>query len=143
MASETAAVASIEEALSSVGQRLATREKVAQLRRSSEQFLGLVETDATSVLILASDHGAEDGDEVAILLNDRSVEQFTLTKEVRRIELPLDVGDNVIEVKALNQGSSGKNTALFRVTTGAGDELARKRWELSTGGNAKLLVIRI
>lgn len=135
-------LAGVEAALASAEENRATRLKIEALRRTSQQFLGLVETEAASVLIFANDHGAEDGDEVAILLNDRTLERFTLTQAGRRIVLPLDVGDNVIEVRALNQGSSGKNTAFFRVTTEAGEALAEKQWELTTGGDAKLLVIR-
>lgn len=133
----------VANALALAAERQAQREKIDALRRSSQQFLGHVETDATSVMIYASDHGSEDGDRVTILLNGQAVETLTLAHAVQEIQMPLSIGDNVIEIKALNQGSSGENTALFWVKTEDGKEVAREEWELSTGGSATLLVVRI
>ena len=53
-----------------------------------------------------------DGDRVSILVNDEViVENLTLTYEFRGINLKLKEGFNKIDFVALNQGSSGPNTA--------------------------------
>ena len=57
-----------------------------------------------------------DGDRVSILVNDEVVvENLTLTYEFRGINLKLKEGFNKIDFVALNQGSSGPNTAELRI----------------------------
>ncbi len=142
--SETTAGASIlEDAFASVEESRAKRLKIEALKNSSDQFLGVTETPSRILRVLAQDHGSEDGDMVTIFLNNAEVLTFTLANATRQIDIPLQQGENVLEIKALNQGSSGKNTALFWVETEDGKELVRREWNLSSGGNAKLLVIRI
>lgn len=142
--SETTAGASIlEDAFASAEESRAKRLKIEALKNSSDQFLGVTETPSRILRVLAQDHGSEDGDMVTIFLNNAEVLTFTLANATRQIDIPLQQGENVLEIKALNQGSSGKNTALFWVETEDGKELVRREWNLSSGGNAKLLVIRI
>ncbi|MBO6948001.1 MAG: hypothetical protein JJ855_08470 [Rhodospirillales bacterium] len=121
----------------------AKRKRVAQLKQTSQQFLGVQETVETEIKILAWDHGTIDGDRVSILHNGHEVDVLTLSGDPEPITIDLQRGDNVIEIKARNQGGTGKNTASFVVQTIDGKELARKKWSLTTGGNAKLLLIRI
>lgn len=119
------------------------REKLEAIKNSTDQFLGVAETPSGILRVYAQDHGNEDGDRVTVLLNNSEVTSFTLTNATREIEIPLHQGENVIEIRALNQGDMGKNTALFWVETEDGEELVRREWNLTSGGNAKLLVIRI
>lgn len=133
----------LEDAFALAEDSRAKRLKIEALKNTSDQFLGVAETPSRFLRVLAQDHGSEDGDKVTILLNGSEVLTFTLANATRQIDIPLQKGENVIEIMALNQGSSGKNTALFWVETEDGRELVRREWNLTSGGNAKLLVIRV
>jgi len=135
----------LEDANAVAARNKAEREKQEAIRKvkaSANQYLGTIETKARTVVITAWDHGSEDGDRVRVLQNDKSVVgDWTLKKQHVSYEFRLVPGNNVIEIKALNQGTSGDNTASFTVNAD-GQQLASKSWNLSTGANAKLLVIK-
>jgi len=58
------------------------------------------------------------------------------------IMVRLDRGFNNIEFEALNQGTSGPNTAELRIFDDKGMEVAKKEWNLMTGGKASLVVVK-
>ena len=51
-------------------------------------------------------------------------------------------GFNRIEFEALNQGSSGPNTAQVLVTDDTGVVIHNNRWNLSTGSRASLIIVK-
>jgi hypothetical protein len=52
-------------------------------------------------------------------------------------------GLNTISFKALNQGTSGPNTASFMVFDENGKVLTSKEWNLATGAKATLSVAKV
>jgi len=70
------------------------------------------------------------------------VYNITLTTSYQKFNIPLDVGLNKISFVALNQGSSGPNTAAFKVYNDAGMLLSSNEWNLATGAKATLLVAK-
>ena len=49
---------------------------------------------------------------------------------------------NKIIILALNQGTSGPNTAAFKVFNDAGMLLSSNEWNLATGAKATLLIAK-
>lgn len=117
--------------------------KAKRLAKSASQYLGSIKTLSQTISVTAWDHGKEDGDRVSVRLNNKIViRNWYLTNSKRTYTMRLSPGQNSLEIKALNQGSSGLNTASFRIK--AGDKvLAEKKWNLRTGQNAVLLVVKI
>ena len=84
-----------------------------------------------------------DGDRVSILVNDEVVvENLTLTYEFRGINLKLKEGFNKIDFVALNQGSSGPNTAELRIYDDSEKLLSANQWNLATGSTATLIIVK-
>ena len=51
-------------------------------------------------------------------------------------------GFNIIDFVALNQGSSGPNTAEVRVYDDAGNLVGNNRWNLATGVKATYIIYK-
>lgn len=108
-----------------------------------DQDLGGFSSNSKNVTIVCRDFGAVDGDIVTIYLNDKPVvRQINLVQSFQRFTIPLKVGLNVISFKALNQGSSGPNTADFMVFDDKGAVLSSNQWNLATGAKAVLSIAR-
>ena len=58
------------------------------------------------------------------------------------IDIDLNEGFNRVDIKALNQGTSGPNTAEFNVFDEHGNLLATKEWNILTGYVATLVVMK-
>ena len=95
------------------------------------------------VKVLCRDHQAIDGDRVGIILNDRVVEaNIFLGSEFSVFYIELAPGFNNLEFVALNQGSSGPNTAQFAVLDEFDSTLLSNIWNLATGAKATMSVFR-
>jgi len=57
-------------------------------------------------------------------------------------KLPLISGFNKIDFTALNQGSTGPNTAELRVFDDKNQMISSNQWNLSTGGTATFIVVK-
>lgn len=111
---------------------------------SSDQFIGNVRSRTSKIRIQCKDTGAEDGDLVRISNNDVILkDKVYLTNAGRSYWFDLKIGQNKIEIKALNQGALGANTAAFKVFDENGNLLAQKGWHLKTGFKGKLLILKI
>ena len=100
----------------------------------SDQFLGQFD---------CRDHEYPDGDRVKILVNDRVViSNILLESASKEYYIELSDGFNKIEFEALNQGSSGPNTAAFRVYDDKGSIVTSNEWNLTTGVKAKIIVVK-
>jgi len=107
------------------------------------QYLGDFKTTAEHVRISCRDFGEIDGDQIKILVNDKViVERIFLDGEFRGIQLGLEKGFNRIDFEALNQGSSGPNTAEFRVYDDKGALVSANQWNLATGFKATVIIVK-
>ena len=109
-----------------------------------DQYLGGFSSTSESITIVCRDFQFPDGDKVSIFVNDRAVvKNITLTNGYQQFTLPLVLGLNVISFKALNQGTSGPNTAAFGVYDDEAQEISSNEWNLATGAKATLSIARI
>jgi len=107
------------------------------------QYLGDVKSKAEFVRISCRDFGEVDGDEIRILVNDKvMVERIFLTEDYRGIQLGLEKGFNKIDFEALNQGSSGPNTAQFQIYDDQGVLVSSNQWNLGTGFKATIIIVK-
>lgn len=108
-----------------------------------DQDLGSFRTDSKSVNIICRDFQYPDGDKVTILVNDIPVIlDITLRQSYQKFNIPLEIGINKIAFKALNQGSSGPNTAAFKVYNDDGKLLSSNEWNLATGAKATIVIAK-
>ena len=107
----------------------------------NDQSLGNVVTKGRFVEVYCRDHQYIDGDKVQIFVNGALVARsVNLHAGYQPILVNLQDGFNSIQFVALNQGSSGPNTAELRVLSEKGEQLAKKEWNLLTGAKAELIV---
>ena len=105
--------------------------------------LGKLETSSKSIRIICRDHSYVDGDRVKLYVNEEVIRRsITLKGGYYSIDVNLKEGFNRIDIEALNQGSSGPNTAEFKVLDENGIVLADKEWNILTGYIATLVVMR-
>lgn len=116
----------------------------AQPSFKSDNFLGSFKCGTKIVKIACRDHEYPDGDVVRIWLNDKiEIQSIILTEDFNEVFLNLNEGINKIEVEALNQGESGPNTAQFVIVDEKGVVVTNNRWNLLTGGKAKLIITKV
>jgi hypothetical protein len=114
---------------------------VRKLNTSLE--LGKLETNSKTIRIVCRDHSYVDGDRVKLYVNDVVIRRsITLEAGYYTIDIQLKEGFNRIDIEALNQGSSGPNTAEFKVLDENGGLLASKEWNILTGYIATLVVMK-
>jgi hypothetical protein len=107
------------------------------------QNLGDFKTKSTKARVMYRDAAYVDGDIIRVYLNDKIIEsQVTLDGVFKGFEIELVNGFNKIDFEALNQGSSGPNTAEFRVYDDKGSLISASQWNLGTGFKATILLIK-
>ena len=100
-------------------------------------------TDGELITIVLRDHEYPDGDIIEVLVNDKIVlPAILLSEKAVGFKLDLKAGFNVIDFVALNQGSSGPNTAEVRVYDDIGNLVGYNRWNLATGVKATYIVYK-
>ncbi|XLS27441.1 hypothetical protein ACJD0Z_09550 [Flavobacteriaceae bacterium M23B6Z8] len=110
---------------------------------SKPQYLGEYKSNGNFVRIICRDHEYADGDKVMVYHNDKTIiYEITLGYDYTSFEIILDEGFNKIDFQALNQGSSGPNTAEFKVYDDTGKLLSANQWNLTTGVKATLVIIK-
>lgn len=123
------------------------KKEMAEINRNYakiDQYLGGFSSTSDKVTIVCRDFQYPDGDVVTILLNNEPVvRDITLTTTFKQIHLPLKKGLNVISFMAVNQGTSGPNTAAFMVFGENGEVISSNEWNLATGAKATLSIARI
>ncbi|MHB0755819.1 hypothetical protein [Polaribacter sp. M15] len=106
-----------------------------------DQDLGSFRSNSKSVNIICRDYQYPDGDRVTIFVNDIPViYNITLQQNYQKFNIPLKVGLNKIVIEALNQGTSGPNTAAFKVFNDEGMLISSNEWNLATGAKATLMI---
>ncbi|WBL27197.1 hypothetical protein [Zunongwangia sp. HGR-M22] len=132
--------------LLSEGDRVAKeweKDKEAKAEYRKDQYLGDVKTEGKFVELYCRDHQYVDGDRVKITVNGEVIyKNFLLTGGYKPILVTLQSGFNTIEFEALNQGTSGPNTAQLKVFGEDGKQLVGQEWNLLTGAKASLMVIK-
>ncbi len=109
-----------------------------------DKYLGGFTSKSKNVTIVCRDFQYPDGDKVTIYLNDVPVvKSIVLTGTFQQFRLPLSEGLNVISFKALNQGSSGPNTAGFMIFDDNAEVISANEWLLATGAKATLSIAKI
>ncbi|SFQ50120.1 hypothetical protein [Flavobacterium akiainvivens] len=107
------------------------------------QFFGEVRSKSKYVQIMARDFEYVDGDRIKVLVNDVTVvDEITLTSDFKGITLTLKDGFNKIDFEALNQGTSGPNTAEFRIYDDKETQITGNQWNLATGFKASIIIVK-
>lgn len=111
--------------------------------RKVNQFFGKYLTKSKYQDVSLRDFGAEDGDLVRIWVNGTVVNsRVALANANKKFTLTLEPGENVVEFEALNQGTSGPNTAAFAVfEKSTGNMLLNSKWNLLTGVRGTFTVV--
>lgn len=105
--------------------------------------LGRYETTTPRIRIVCRDHSYVDGDRVKLYVNEEVIRRsITLEGGYFIIDVNLKEGFNRIDIEALNQGSSGPNTAEFKVFDDNGNLLAAREWNILTGYIATMVVMK-
>ena len=114
---------------------------VSNTKIQTKLELGRLETNTKRIRIECRDHSYVDGDRVRLSLNEKVVRSnIILQAGYYMIDIDLKEGFNRIDIEALNQGTSGPNTAEFRVFDGNGNLLTSNEWNILTGYVATLIV---
>ncbi len=107
------------------------------------QNLGDFKTKSIFLKILCRDNQFVDGDRVRIYINDLIIQENVLLEaDFKEFEITLKTGFNKIDIEALNQGTSGPNTAEFQVYDDKGKQISANQWNLSTGFKATIIVVK-
>lgn len=107
------------------------------------QNLGNFKSGSKFVNFVYRDHGTVDGDLVSVTINDIVVHpRIFLQGEFQGFYLDLVKGFNKIEVKALNQGSVGPNTAQFIMYDDERQVISSNTWALATGYVASVIIVK-
>lgn len=106
-----------------------------------DRYFGDFSVWTDKVVLLCRDHMYVDGDRVRVFLNGEIIaHDVFLVSEYKRINIELKQGINRVEVIALNQGTSGPNTAEFMVIDENGKEILKNVWNLATGVKASFII---
>jgi hypothetical protein len=123
--------------------KVGEREKANNKEHYGDMYLGDVKTSSKFVGVVCRDHEYVDGDRVKIYANGEVVEpNILLTGSFKGINLNLDKGFNRLDFEALNQGTSGPNTAQVDVYDDMGKLIYSNKWLLSTGSKASLIIVK-
>jgi len=138
-----------EKELKQAGFDLKLDTKVGERQNSNSKkhfgnmYLGDVKTGGSFVGVVCRDHEYVDGDRVRVYVNGEVAEyNIVLTGGFKGVNIDLQKGFNRLEFEALNQGSSGPNTAQVNVYDDKGALIHSNQWLLSTGAKASLIVVR-
>lgn len=119
----------------------ADNEYMVVFRRN--QDLGSFKTKSLTVNVSYRDYGEVDGDQIRVLLNDKTIATSVyLDSNFEGFDITLVEGFNKIDFEALNQGRLGPNTAEFRVYDDKGNLISASQWNLATGFKATIIITK-
>ncbi|QDO94842.1 hypothetical protein FNB79_12990 [Formosa sediminum] len=108
-----------------------------------DQYFGDFETKSGTVNIIYRDHQAFDGDRVMVYFNDDIIKSnVLLTNGFSGITVELQPGLNKIEFQAINTGTSGPNTAEFRILDDDENFIAGNTWNLAKGVKGSIIIVK-
>ena len=107
------------------------------------QNLGDFKTSAKSANVMYRDYGEVDGDVIRVYLNDKVIiPHVNMSGQFQGFDITLEKGFNKIDFEALNQGTSGPNTAEFKVYDDKGTLISASQWNLGTGFKATIVLVK-
>ncbi len=110
---------------------------------TTNQYLGDFKTKAGKVNVIYRDHQYPDGDRIRVFVNDNVIQPNVLLHTTYSgFKLDLQKGFNKIDFLALNQGTSGPNTAEFQILDEHGNVISTNQWNLATGVKATIILIK-
>ncbi|WP_343912320.1 hypothetical protein [Aquimarina litoralis] len=119
------------------------KDKEIKEEYKSDQYLGDFKSNAEFVYLIYRDYESVDGDLVRIFLNDDVIRSSVYLDAVfQGFKIDLIKGFNKIDIQALNQGTSGPNTAEFQLHDDQGNVITANEWNLTTGVKATLIVVK-
>ena len=123
--------------------KVGERQNANSKKHFGDMYLGDVKTGGKFVGVVCRDHEYVDGDRIKIYVNGEVVEfNLLLTGSYKGVNIDLQEGFNRLDFEALNQGSSGPNTAQVDVYDDKGALINSNKWLLSTGSKASLIVVK-
>lgn len=123
--------------------KVGEKEKGSSGKHYGDMYLGDVKSNGKFVGIVCRDHEYVDGDRVRIFANGNVIDpNMYLTGSFKGVNLNLEKGFNRLDFEALNQGSSGPNTAQVDVYDDQGQLIYSNKWLLSTGSKASLIIVK-
>lgn len=126
-----------------IKRKLNNQDKAIKPEYRSNQFLGEFRVKTKYVKIICRDHEYPDGDRVRLLVNDKVIiDNILLESASKEYYVDINEGFNKIDFVALNQGSSGPNTAAFSAFDDTGRMITSNEWNLTTGIKASIIVIK-
>lgn len=126
-----------------IKKKLNNQDKEIKPEYRSNQFLGEFRVMTKYVKVVCRDHEYPDGDRVRLLVNDKTlIYEILLEAAPKEYYIDISNGFNKLDFVALNQGSSGPNTAAFSVFDDAGRLITSNEWNLTTGIKASIVVIK-
>lgn len=109
----------------------------------NDQFFGDFKSGSKFVRFLYRDHQYVDGDRVSIAVNDTIIHpNVHLAGEFQGFYIDLKTGFNKIDIVALNQGTSGPNTAQFVMYDDNKQVISSNVWNLATGVKATVIIVK-
>ncbi len=120
-----------------------TEDKKASQEYAEDQYLGDFKTNGNFVEIYCRDYQYVDGDRVRVYVNGKVAHPgILLQASFTPVLVTLESGFNTVEFEALNQGTSGPNTASFKVIGEDGKMITSSEWNLLTGAKASMIVVK-
>lgn len=121
--------------------RTENRGNMEQFKRN--QYFGDFKTNSKYIRLVYRDHIYFDGDRVQIVMNGRVLfNDVLLESSHKHVIIDLQIGFNKIEIIALNQGTSGPNTAEFQVYDQDSRLISSNQWELATGYKGTIILTK-
>ena len=110
---------------------------------SKDFYLGELETNSEYIIIKCRDHEYVDGDRIRLMINGAVIHpNISLSAVFYVVDVDLEEGYNNIDFIALNEGESSPNTAQLIVIDEFGKQLSNKKWLISKGYKAKLVIFK-
>lgn len=126
-----------------IGRKYWEGKDVTHKQLKSSVSMGTVYTEAKTVRVVCRDYSYVDGDIIKIYLNEKPLSNsISLKASSYMVYMKLDKGYNRIDFQAMNQGSSGPNTAELLLYDEHDNLIASKEWNLATGQTATIGVIQ-
>lgn len=120
-----------------------TKDKEEKPEYGKDMYLGDIKTNSKFVGVQYRDHEFVDGDRIRVFVDGEIyISNVMLEGSFRGFNLPLRDGFNKIEFQALNQGSSGPNTAQLQIVDEVGNIIASYEWNLLTGNKATAIIVK-
>ncbi len=115
------------------------------IKQQNEKYkhydLGSLLNNGNYVIVKFRDFSSPDGDMVRIMHNhDPIVFQVILEPDYKQVKIELTVGENSIDILALNEGVSPPNTAEFEVFNEYGKLIFANQWSLMTGETGEVKI---